>query len=486
MDSHRLLFCLVGACLIAGGLGLGCNWGTRATHPLPPKIVVNLLKDNGFKKVKLFEADHGALKALGNSGIEVMVGIPNDLLEPLAGSVEAAINWVNQNVSEYVTSAGVDIRYVAVGNEPFLKQYGDRFLNTTFPALQNVQAAIIKAGLGHKVQATVPLNADVYQSSTGLPSGGDFRADIRDLMISMVKFLSNNAAPIVINIYPFLSLNMDPNFPVDFAFFEGASHPVVDGSATYNNVFDANYDTLISTLEKNGFSNMTVIVGEVGWPTDGAPNADISSARKFNQGLINHILQGAGTPKRPNIVPDVYVFSLIDEDAKSVDPGNFERHWGMFYFDGLPKYHLNMARNRSIVSAKGVKYFPKRWCVMAPQANPSDPNIPNSISYACQHADCTSLGYGSSCGNLDARSNVSYAFNMYYQTMNQSAGACTFSNLAITTNTDPSRDGCRFEIMIDTSKAKTHKNASPSVMAIGLFRAVGLVLLTVAWLSFGP
>lgn len=108
--NKGLLFCIIGACLVAGGLGLGVNWGTRATHPLPPEIVVKLLKDNGFNKVKLFEADHAALKALGNSGIEVMVGIPNDMLAPLAASVQAAVNWVNQNVSNFVSRSGVDIR----------------------------------------------------------------------------------------------------------------------------------------------------------------------------------------------------------------------------------------------------------------------------------------------------------------------------------------------------------------------------------------
>ena len=53
------------------------------------------MKDNGFKQVKLFEADPAALKALGNSGIQVMVGIPNDLLATLASNVDAAIAWVN-------------------------------------------------------------------------------------------------------------------------------------------------------------------------------------------------------------------------------------------------------------------------------------------------------------------------------------------------------------------------------------------------------
>ncbi|CAA2961195.1 glucan endo-1,3-beta-glucosidase 5-like [Olea europaea subsp. europaea] len=89
--------------------GLGCNWGTRATHPLPSNIVVKLMKDNGFNKVKLFEADPKALQALGRSGIQVMVGIPNDMLASLAGSVSVAEEWVSKNVSYYKSNRGVDI-----------------------------------------------------------------------------------------------------------------------------------------------------------------------------------------------------------------------------------------------------------------------------------------------------------------------------------------------------------------------------------------
>lgn len=107
-----LIFCIVVEGLAIGVNGLGCNWGTRASHPLPPSIVVELLRDNGFDKVKLFEADAGPLKALGKSGIEVMVGIPNDMLATLAGSVQAAVNWVAQNVSTYISSYGTNIRFV--------------------------------------------------------------------------------------------------------------------------------------------------------------------------------------------------------------------------------------------------------------------------------------------------------------------------------------------------------------------------------------
>ncbi|KAH7850880.1 hypothetical protein Vadar_004145 [Vaccinium darrowii] len=472
MDLRYLLVLYM--IVIVEGAGLACNWGLRSTHPLPPKIVVKLMKDNGIDKVKLFEADPEALKALGNSGIQVMVGIPNDLLAPLASSVGIAEDWVSQNVSSYISTNGVDIRYVAVGNEPFLKTYRDTYLQTTLPALQNIQAALIKAGLGRQVKVTIPLNADVYQTdSSGVPSAGNFRSDIRNLMISIITFLSNNGAPLTINIYPFLSLHADPNFPMDYAFFptsgSSISSPVVDGPISYTNVFDANFDTLVWALEKNGFASMPIIVGEVGWPTDGDINANNQNARRFNQGLVNRIIQGQGTPKRNSTPPDIYLFSLIDEDAKSIQPGNFERHWGVFNYDGTIKYPLNLGggnTNQTLTPAKGVRYLARQWCIMAPEASILDPNLPNSINEACTYADCTSLGYGSSCSGLDVRSNASYAFNMYYQTMNQQKGACQFSNLSTITTVDPSQDSCRFEIMIDLGRHE--QSTSPSTSSFGI------------------
>lgn len=341
------------------------------------------------------------------------------------------------------------IRYVAVGNEPFLETYNGSFLQTTFPALQNIQGALIKAGLSNQVKVTVPLNADVYNSPSGRPSDGDFRSDIRDLMLAIVKFLSDNAAVFTVNIYPFISLYSDSNFPVDYAFFEGSSSGVVDGSVTYSNMFDANLDTLIWALKKNGFENLPVIVGEIGWPTDGDVNANTQYAQRFNQGFMNHIATGQGTPMRPGLI-DAYLFSLIDEDEKSIQPGNFERHWGLYTYDGWPKYQLNLGTTKtgSLVRPKNVQYLDKTWCVLKPSVNLDNSKLAATISYACANADCTSLGYKTSCGDLDAQGNISYAFNSYYQKNDQDDVACVFENLATTTNKDPSTGTCRFGIMI--------------------------------------
>ncbi|KAF8035082.1 hypothetical protein BT93_C1188 [Corymbia citriodora subsp. variegata] len=374
--------------------------------------------------------------------------------------------------------------YVAVGNEPFLSTYNGTYLTTTLPALQNVQAAVVKAGLSAQVKVTIPLNADVLESSTNLPSDGDFRSDIHDLMLEIVKSLSDNGAPFTINFYPFISLYNDPSFPVDFAFFDNSSSTLNDKGTVYTNVFDANYDMLVWALQKNGYGNMSIIVGEIGWPTDGDRNANAENAQRFNQGFMTRYSAGKGTPMRPGQL-DVYLFSLIDEDAKSIQPGNFERHWGLFYYDGKPKYELNLGTSGSngLVAAKGVAYLAKKWCVMSQSASLQDSQLGPSVSYACSHADCTSLGYGTSCSSLSAQGNISYAFNSYYQQYNQLDSACQFPNLSVITDSDPSSGGCRFIIMIQAqssslvgSSGSRGRGTVPAVL-------VSLLLYMILWMS---
>uniref|UniRef100_A0A7N0T5V5 glucan endo-1,3-beta-D-glucosidase n=1 Tax=Kalanchoe fedtschenkoi TaxID=63787 RepID=A0A7N0T5V5_KALFE len=458
---ERLVFTIVVCVLAFGGFfmvvveGLGVNWGTMATHKLPPNTVVQMLKDNGIQKVKLFDADESTMSALAGSGIQVMLAIPNDQLDAM-NSYDRAKKWVKKNVTTYNFQGGVDIKYVAVGNEPFLTSYNNSFLNNTLPALQNIQNALNEAGHGDTIKATVPLNADVYLSPADnpVPSAGRFRTDINDLMTQMVQFLNQNNAPFTVNIYPFLSLYGNDDFPVDYAFFDGASKPVVDGVISYTNVFDANFDTLVSALGAVGYGNMTIIVGEVGWPTDGDKNANIGSAYRFYNGLLPRLAANTGTPLRPGYI-EVYLFGLLDEDAKSIAPGNFERHWGIFRYDGQPKYGIDLTgkgNNQLLIPAKDVQYLPQKWCEFNPNAKDLS-KLADNINFACTFADCTALGYGSSCNSLDANGNASYAFNMYFQVQNQGDLSCNFEGLAKVTTQNISQGNCNFTIQIATSQS---------------------------------
>lgn len=367
-------------------------------------------------------------------------------------------------------------RYVAVGNEPFLTSYNNSFLNTTFPALQNIQNALNEAGVGDSIKATVPLNADVYGSpeDNPVPSAGKFRIDIISQMKQIVEFLNQNKAPFTVNIYPFLSLYANEHFPVDYAFFDGGSNPIMDNQIPYTNVFDANFDTLVSSLKDLGYGDMPVIVGEVGWPTNGDKNANTGYAVRFYNGLLPRLAGNKGTPLRPGYI-EVYLFGLIDEDFKSVAPGNFERHWGIFRYDGQPKFPMDLSGQNSgkyLVGAQNVNYLPAKWCMLRPDAKDLS-KLAENINFACTFGDCTALGYGSSCNGLDANGNASYAFNMYYQVQNHGELACGFQGLAMVTDQNISQANCNFTIQIATS------SSSPILLQLPLpfFTALTLLLL---------
>lgn len=249
---------------------------------------------------------------------------------------------------------------------------------------------------------------------------------------------------------------------------------MTDGPNVYYNAFDGNLDTLIAALAKIGYGQMPIVIGEVGWPTDGALGANLTAARVFNQGLVNHVLSNKGTPLRPQVPPmDVYLFSLLDEGAKSVLPGNFERHWGIFSFDGQSKYPLNLG-NGLLKNAKDVEYLPYRWCIANPMKDLAE--VTNHVRLACSYADCTTLNYGGSCNEIGAKGNISYAFNSYYQLQKQNPRSCDFDGLGMVTFLNPSIGECRFLVGVSdyaSSSGFRLQNSWISVL---------LILLWDAWL----
>ena len=91
----------------------------------------------------------------------------------------------------------------------------------------------------------------------------------------------------------------------------------------YCNVFDANLDNLIWALKKAGIPNITIIVGEVGWSIYGDKNVNLMYAQSFNQSLLKQVISGKGTPMQSGAI-EVYFFSLLDEGAKIITPGNLK------------------------------------------------------------------------------------------------------------------------------------------------------------------
>ncbi|KAL1370172.1 hypothetical protein HN51_000473 [Arachis hypogaea] len=436
---------------------IGVNWGTMASHPLPPHIVVKLLKSNNINKVKLFDANPHVLQALSRSNLAITLGVPNSMLKTFNSSIKASDTWVHDNVTRYVSNGGnaAKIEYVAVGDEPFLKSYGEQFQPFVVGAAMNIQAALKRANLDSKVKVVVPCSLDNFESESNMSSSGvHFRPDLNKTMIELLTFLDKNGSPFFVTISPFLTLLQAKNTSLDFSLFKETAKPHNFNHKAYKNSFDLSYDTVVTALSTAGFPSMDIVVAKIGWPTDGAANASSNLAESFMKGLMNHLHSNLGTPLRPRHPPlETYILSLLDEDQRSIAAGNFERHWGLFTFDGQAKYHVDLGQgSKGLVDAQNVEYLSSKWCVVNNNKDLSNATV--SALDACSNADCTALSPGGSCFNISWPNNISYAFNSYYQEHDQRAESCDFGGLGLITSVDPSMDNCRFPIEIWTSDAE--------------------------------
>ncbi|KAL6563576.1 hypothetical protein OROGR_002535 [Orobanche gracilis] len=472
------LFLVLSASSLAEVDGLGINWGTAASNPLPPQKVVELLKTNNITKVKLFDADQHVLQSLSGSRIRVTVGIPNSMLSSLNSSLKAAKSWVHDNLNRFVSDGAsmVLIDYVAVGDEPFLQTYGEQFYPFVVGAATNIHTALFKANLARKVKVVTTCSFDAFLSESN-NTMSRFRPDINTTMIELLTFLNRHRSPFLVSISPFQSYRENPDVSLDFALFRGTSHLGNNShnNKTYRNSFDLSLATVALALSNAGFPQIDVVVGQIGWPTDGAPNATASIAEEFMKGLIDHIHS-----RSAKSWTDIYIFSLLDEDKRNIASGNFERHWGVFTFDGQAKYRINFGQgSKTAVNAQDVRYLSPKWCVV--DNNYKDLSNATSLSMkACAAADCTALSQGGSCFNLSWPGNISYAFNSYYQQHDQNPWSCSFSGLGLITTVDPSVDSCRFLVGLRTSISTLHK----SVLSCGMMSpmiAIFFWLFTERW-----
>lgn len=110
-QAMRLLWiCTIVLATARVAQGLGINWGSFISHPLPYNVTLQMLKDNGIKKVKLFESLPEIVGNLAGSNLEVIIGVPNKFLEDF-GKMDNARKYVKQNVSIHMKSdKKVDIR----------------------------------------------------------------------------------------------------------------------------------------------------------------------------------------------------------------------------------------------------------------------------------------------------------------------------------------------------------------------------------------
>eukprot|EP00271_Cylindrocystis_brebissonii_P013704 TRINITY_DN3385_c0_g2_i1.p1 TRINITY_DN3385_c0_g2~~TRINITY_DN3385_c0_g2_i1.p1 ORF type:complete len:508 (+),score=39.52 TRINITY_DN3385_c0_g2_i1:124-1647(+) len=482
---------------VTASASIGMCWGRVSHQPIPPTQGVALLQANNITKLKLFNADPKVLSALSGSGIEVLVMVTNAQVVEVAANLSAAKSWVNNNVNLWLP-AGVDIKYVSVGNELFLTnlQTADTSLRAAF---DNIYAALVYYKIDSDVKVTTSFNAEILQN-TSTPSESQFSTQWASDITHIAGVIYNTSSIFSINIYPFYNIydGASDQLSADLIFFDRAN---TSSGSTYTNVFDASYDALVYALEKVNLPTVTIVIGEIGWPTDGDSHANTSWAQEFNRGMIARMLGGTGTKKRPNTVIDGYVFGLIDEDWKNIKPGAFERRWGLYTKYGQPKYAIDLTAAASMTATlanfDGIYYEASKWCVAKSGADTT--NLTLALSKLCSGgnssdygdlADCTPVTYtggytstGDACITPSTiQKHASYAMNEYYQVNGQNASYCDWYGTAEVVTTNPSYSNCYYRIGLDAAEMAAFTTSTGAFSGYVVLYTVGLILLLGAFL----
>ncbi|KAI5073904.1 hypothetical protein GOP47_0011917 [Adiantum capillus-veneris] len=322
---------------------LGINYGKVADNLPAPAEVVRIIQSISISKAKLYDTDPLVLKTFRNTDISFLVAVPNEDLGSLSEQT-AATTWVQQNILLYYPDT--QIIGIVVGNEIFGNDQTAQWPQV-FPAMTSIYAALLSFGLQDKIMVSTTHSFAILSSSFP-PSTGAFTESIANTYIKpILSFLSATGAPFMINAYPFFAYKDNPTtVSLGYVLFE-PNDGVVDSSngLLYYNMFDAQIDAVYWAIARLGYNNISILVSETGWPSAGDKDevgATVENAQIYHTNLFQHLLKSTGTPLKPNISLDVYLFALFNEDQKTGPTS--EKHYGLFQPDGSKVYSFDFSQ----------------------------------------------------------------------------------------------------------------------------------------------
>ncbi|KAF5736332.1 glucan endo-1 3-beta-glucosidase 14-like isoform X1 [Tripterygium wilfordii] len=326
--------------LIQGVDSLGINYGQIGNNLPSPDKVLNLLSSLKLTKVRIYDTNPQILTAFAKSNVELIVTVENQMLSTLMDP-QQALQWVNTHIRPYVPAT--KITGIDVGNEVFT---GDdtTLIQNLVPAMVSIHAALVQLGLGNYIKVSSPHSLAVLANSFP-PSAGSFKSEVSGVMIQFLQFLLSTNSPFWINAYPYFAYKDDPNrISLDYVLFNrnpGMIDPIT--KLHYDNMLYAQVDAVLFAMARLGFNRIEVRVSETGWPSKGDANevgATVQNAAAYNRNILRRQLANEGTPLRPTMRLETYLFALFNEDMK---PGpTSERNYGLFQPDESMVYNVGL------------------------------------------------------------------------------------------------------------------------------------------------
>ncbi|CAJ1963234.1 unnamed protein product [Sphenostylis stenocarpa] len=337
--AFLLLFELLTVNLLTADAQIGVCYGMMGNNLPSANEVISLYRSNNIRRMRLYDPNQAALQALRNSGIELILGVPNSDLQGLATNADTARQWVQTNVLNYWPS--VRIKYIAVGNEVSPVGGSSWYAQYVLPAVQNVYQAIRAQGLHDQIKVSTSIDLTLIGNSYP-PSQGSFRGDVRSYLDPIIGYLLYANAPLLVNVYPYFSYSGNPrDISLPYALFTAPNVVVWDGQYGYQNLFDAMLDSVHAAIDNTRIGYVEVVVSESGWPSDGGFAATYDNARVYLDNLVRRASRGS--PRRPSKPTEIYIFAMFDENQKSPE---IEKHFGLFSPNKQKKYPFGFGGKR--------------------------------------------------------------------------------------------------------------------------------------------
>ncbi|KAF9688605.1 hypothetical protein SADUNF_Sadunf01G0005600 [Salix dunnii] len=440
MVLGNLLLFIAGIFSYASGAFVGINIGTDVSNmPSAPEVVA-ILKANQITHLRLYDADAHMLKALADSGIEVMVGVTNEEVLGIGESPSKAAAWINQNVAAYLPST--NITSIAVGSEVLTSI--PNLVPVLVPAMNYLHKALVASNLNFQVKVSTPQAMDIIPRPFP-PSTATFNSSWSATVYQILQFLKNTDSYYMLNAYPYFGYTSGNGiFPLDYALFRSLPlvKQIVDPNTLshYDSMFDALVDATYYSIEALNMSGIPIVVTETGWPWLGGanePDATADNAETFNSNLIRRVLNDSGPPSQPKVPINTYIYELFNEDKR---PGPVsEKNWGLFFTNGSAVYTFSLSTSNQITGNNSD------FCVAKPNADPG--KLQAGLDWACGQggASCNAIQEGQPCFLPNTYQNhASYAYNDYYQKKRSVGATCDFDGTAAMTTADPSHGSCKF------------------------------------------
>ncbi|CAL9052800.1 unnamed protein product [Musa banksii] len=361
-----LLIALVVPSAATSAALVGVNYGRVGDNLPPSETVPRLLASIGVGRVRLYDADTAVLRAFANTGVELVVGMPDRCLPPVAADPAEALAWACAHVQAFVPA--VKIVAVTVGNEVLTGANASGLAHCIVPAMENLHGALASLGLDRDVAVTSAHSLAVLATPSYPPSGAVFRPDLLPYVRPLLAFHGRTGSPFFVNAYPYFAYVSDPSgVALEYALLDQGSAAFNDPATglRYGNLLHAQVDAVYHAIaaaaspsSKGG--GVEVRVSETGWPSAGDANetgATPENAARYNGNLMRLVAGQKGTPLVPGTPLRAYVFALFNENQKA-GPSS-ERNYGLFKPDGTPAYQLvgvsmHQGSNNTSTSTDGI------------------------------------------------------------------------------------------------------------------------------------